>query len=180
MTENARRYLKLAATPITLLILLGIVVAGFWYGWRALTAPLPPDVDPCVPTDVGKALTSKSVQVNVLNGGYTKGLASQVGAQLAAKGFDVTGTGNTQDLVKQTVIVGVSKDSPEVKMVAGFFNKAVIKEDSYNKIDHSVTVMVGQTYGGFNAKAPTSIAVNGPVCLPAPSQSPTPSPSATP
>lgn len=177
MTENARRYLKLAATPISLLVLLGIIVAGFWYGWKALTAPLPPDVDPCVSTDVGKSLTTRSVQVNVLNGGYTKGLAGQVGKQLSSKGFDVTATGNTQDLVKQTVIVGVSKDSPEVKMVASFFNKATIREDSYNKIDHSVTVMVGQSYGGFNTKAPTSMAVSGPVCLPAPSQSPTPTPS---
>lgn len=175
-SESTRRYLRIAATPITLLLLLALVGVAFFFGWKGLTAPMPGDVvPPCVPTDVGKTLTTKSVSVNVINGGYTRGLAGDVGKQLTAKGFNVTDVGNTEDRVKQTVIVGVAKDSPEVKLVAAFFPKSAIQEDA-TKVDHSVTVKVGTTYGGFNAKAPTSLPVTGPVCLPAPSASPTPTP----
>lgn len=175
-SEATRRYLRIAATPITLLFLLALIALALTFGWKGLTAPMPGDViPPCVPTDVGKNLTTKSVSVKVVNGGYTRRLASDVGKQLTAKGFNVTATGNTDDRVKQTVIVGAAKDSPEVKLVAGFFQKADIQVDPA-KVDHSVTVKVGSSYGGFNAKAPTSIAVNGAVCLPAPSASPTPTP----
>lgn len=173
-SESTRRYLRIAATPITLLLLLALILVAFILGWKGLTAPTPGEVvPPCVSTDVGKALTSKSVSVNVVNGGYTRGLAGDVGKALTAKGFNVTDVGNTEDRVKQTVIVGVSKDSPEVKLVAAFFPKSTIQEDPA-KVDHSVTVKVGTNYGGFNAKAPTSMPVGGPVCLPAPSTSPTP------
>ncbi|AFV90810.1 hypothetical protein PACID_30460 [Acidipropionibacterium acidipropionici ATCC 4875] len=179
MTQSARHYLKLVATPITLLVLLAIIVVGFWYGWKALTAPFGPKAVPCVNTNVGKSLTTKSIELDVVNGGHTRGLAKQVANQLTAKGFSVTDTGNTDERVKQTVIVGVAKDSPEVKLVSAFFPKSTVRVDT-TRVDHSVTVMVGENYGGFNAKAPTSLAVSGPVCLPSPSATPSPSGSATP
>lgn len=173
-SETTRHYLRIAATPIILLVLLALIRIAFKFGWKGLTAPIPgPVIPPCVSTDVGKQLTPSAVSVNVLNGGYTHGLAGDVGKQLTAKGFNVTDVGNTQDQVKQTVIVGVAKDSPEVILVSGFFPKSVIQVDA-TKVDHSVTVKVGTSYGGFNAKAPAALPVSGPVCLPAPSASPTP------
>ncbi|AXE37633.1 LytR C-terminal domain-containing protein [Acidipropionibacterium virtanenii] len=174
MTQSARHYLKLVATPITMILLLAIIVMGFWYGWKSLTAPFGPKAVPCVNTDVGKALTSKSVQLDVVNGGHTRGLAGDVAKALTGKGFTVTDTGNTDERVKQTVIVGVAKDSPEVKLVAAFFPRSTVRADA-TRVDHSVTVMVGENYRGFNTKAPTSLAVSGPVCLPSPSPTPTPS-----
>lgn len=179
-SETTRRYLRIAATPIILVCLLALIGLAFKLGWKGLTAPIPgPVIPPCVSTDVGKQLTTKSVSVNVVNGGYTRGLASDVGKQLTAKGFNVTGVGNTEDRIKQTVIVGVAKNSPEVTLVSGFFPKSVIQVDAA-KVDHSVTVKVGTSYAGFNAKAPTALPVNGPVCLPAPSASPSPSTSPSP
>lgn len=178
MTPEVRRYLRLAGTPVTLVLLVVILVVAFKVGWKQLTAPpASARIQPCVNQNVGKALKTSDLSLVVLNGGHQHGLASTVGKQLKAKGFTVTGVGNTDERIKATIIVGYSKTDPEVRLVQGFFPKSTIREDK-TRVDHAVKVLVGETYAGFNAKAPTSIAVSGPVCLPSPS--PTPSATATP
>ncbi|GAA1370906.1 hypothetical protein GCM10009638_01040 [Luteococcus sanguinis] len=131
---------------------------------------------PCVDQSVGKALTTKQVTVKVYNGGRKTGLAGRVAAQLKAKGFIIGRTANTETRVTTTQIIGANPDNPEVKLVAGFFKGAKISGD--DRLDHSVDVLVGQETTGFTASAPTSIAVNGAVCLPA-TGTPTPSAAAS-
>ncbi|MEL4359140.1 MULTISPECIES: LytR C-terminal domain-containing protein [unclassified Luteococcus] len=169
-----QRYVRLFGTPITLLVLLGILVFGARWGWKNVIAPAPPaPLIPCTEQNVGKALTAQHVSVKVFNGGSRSGLASTVGTQLKGVGFKVVKTGNTDVEVSAPQIIGAAVDNPEVKLVAGFFPGAQIKADG--RADHTVEVLVGNQKTNFNPKAPASIAVTTPtVCLPAPIATPTP------
>ncbi len=162
-----QRYLRLFGTPITLLLLLGVLVYGAWWGYRNVTAPFAGNTpDPCVTQNVGKELKSGQVSVRVLNGGTQVGLAGRVGAELTGAGFKVTDVGNTSEIISSTVVVGASKNAPEVKLVLGFFKGATVRADQ--RTDGTVDVLVGDKYAGFNAKAARQISVpGGVVCLPA-------------
>ena len=61
-------------------------------------------------------------------------------------------------------MIGNSKDDPEVKLVAGFFKNAKTQGDG--RVDHVVDVLLGDDFAGYTTKPATSIAVDGPVCLP--------------
>ncbi len=173
--ETLPKPLRAILTPIILILLLLLLLGSAYWGFKEVTRPAPtPTPEPCVDQKVGKALTPKMVQVRVQNGGYTTGLALRVSAKLRKQGFKVSRPSNTDERVKQTIIVGASKDSPEVKLVAGYFKAAVIRADQ--RVDHSVDVLVGSDYAGFNKKAPKQVPVpGGTACLPKePSPTPTP------
>lgn len=164
-----RRVIAVIKTPLTLLVLVGLLVFGGWWGMKALTTPLPsPPPTPCVSRDVGAYLTSENVTVNVYNGGNQRGLAGEVAAALQDKHFIISKVDNSKDRNDHTIIKGASKDAPEVKLVAGFFNGATIQEDG--RVDHTVDVYVGAEWAADSIKldAPTQIPVPGKVCLPAP------------
>lgn len=167
------RVLRALRTPLTLLVLLGVLVYGAWWGWTNVAAPpAPPQRVACVDQKVVKnQLKSSQVTVNVFNGGKARGLAGTVAQDLRRKGFKTSRVGNTDaETVSTTIVVGASKNNPEVKLVLTFFKKAKVREDK--RSDHSVDVLVGNKYAGFNSKAATTIAVKTQtVCLP-----PTPTP----
>ncbi len=172
-----QRYVRMFGTPVTLLALLCVLIFGAKWGYDNVMAPPPAAPQtPCVDQSVGKALTTKQVTVKVYNGGRKTGLAGRVAAQLKAKGFIIGRTANTDTRVTTTQIIGANPDDPEVKLVAGFFKGAKVSGD--DRLDHSVDVLVGHETTGFTASAPTSIAVNGAVCLPA-TGTPTPSAAAS-
>lgn len=166
------RVFRIIRTPLTLLILLGILAFGAWWGWNNIVAPpekkAPP---PCVQTKVtDKALKTSQVTVRVFNGGDKKGLAGDVTRQLRAKDFNVLDASNSTETINKTVIVGNAAKNPEVLLVKGFFKGSTVKADSRD--DHTVDVLVGNKYGGFNSKAKKSYPVKtSTVCLPAASAS---------
>lgn len=161
------RVFRIVRVPLTLLVLLGVLAYGAWWGYTNVIKPLPePAPDPCVETSVTKGqLTSSQVTVSVFNGGNRRGLAGDVGRSLRERGFKVARSSNTQEKVGATVIIGASAKNPEVLLVRSFFKGATIKADK--RKDRSVDVLVGDRYAGFNKSAKTAIAVRTPtVCLP--------------
>ena len=170
------RIFRIARTPVTLLILLGVLCYGAYWGYTNVLAPVPPAAPtPCVDQSVkGGQLKSAQVTVSVFNGGDRKGLAGDVGRAMRQRGFKVAKMTNTAEKVQKTVIVGSDPKAPEVLFVKTFFKNSVVRGDK--RADHSVDVLVGNKYGGFNNKAKTTYAVKAStVCLP---QQPTASPSA--
>ena len=168
------RVFRIVRTPVTLLILLGVLMWGAWWGYTNILAPVPKiPPPPCVEQTLAKGeLKSSQVIVKVYNGGDRRGLAGDVGRSLRGKGFKVTLTTNTVEKISKTVIVGAGAKNPEVLFVKSFFKDAVVRADKRN--DGSVDVLVGNKYGGFNKDAKTTYAVKTKtVCLP--SQTPTPS-----
>ena len=163
------RVFRMVRTPVTLLILLGVLCYGAWWGYSNVLKPTPPPPPtPCVPQRVSQGeLRSTQVTVSVYNGGSKKGLAGDVGRSLRQRGFKVPKTSNTGQKIQKTVILGAGAKNPEVLLVKAFFKDADIKADK--RVDGSVDVLVGNDYGGFNKKAKTTYKVKAKsVCLPPP------------
>jgi hypothetical protein len=158
---------RLVRTPLTLLVLLGVLAYGAWWGFTNVIRPVPATpATPCVPQRVNEGqLRSSQVTVSVFNGGTKKGLAGDVGRSLRQRGFKVQRTTNTGEKIGKTVIVGAGAKNPEVLLVKKFFKKATVKVDK--RPDRSVDILVGNDYGGFNKKAKKTLKVNAKsVCLP--------------
>jgi hypothetical protein len=169
------RIFRVVRTPVTLLILFGMLLYGAWWGYNNILKPIPPlPPEPCVDQVVEKGqLKSGQVVVRVYNGGDRKGLAADVGRSLRGKGFRVVLTTNTVEKIQKTVIVGADGNNPEVLFVKSFFKEAVVRSDK--RVDRTVDVLVGNKYGGFNKEARTTYQVDTTtLCLP--SQSPSASP----
>jgi hypothetical protein len=169
------RIFRIVRTPITLLILLGVLLYGAWWGYRNIIQPVPkPPPPPCVEQTVTKGqIKASQVTVKVYNGGDRRGLAGDVGRSLRRKGFKVPLTTNTGERIQKTVIVGAGAKNPEVLFVKSFFKEAVVRADK--RTDGTVDVLVGNKYGGFNNNAKATYAVKAKtVCLPSQTPSPTP------
>lgn len=169
------RIFRVVRTPVTLLILFGVLLYGAWWGYNNIIKPIPAlPPEPCVNQSVSKGqLKSSQVVVRVYNGGDRKGLAADVGRSLRGKGFRVTLTTNTVEKIQKTVIVGADANNPEVKFVKTFFKEAIVRRDK--RADRSVDVLVGNRYGGFNRDAKATYQVDTTtICLPSQTPSPTP------
>lgn len=158
--SQAVRILK---TPVTLLALLLVLIGGGYWGYQALKAPVQKSANPCVMTDVGKELSPEEVTVRVLNAGTLSKRASLNRIYLNGHGFRVIYINNSEANVANTVIVGNSADSPEVRLVAQFYSGATTEGDG--RTDHVVDVIL--TDASTQVSNPVStVAVEGPVCLP--------------
>lgn len=177
--QAVRRIIRAIKTPVMLLLLLAFVGYGAAWGYEHATAPLPPrPPTPCVPVEVGTELTPPFVQVRVLNGGTRGGLAKNTATFLRSYDFRVIKVNNTDERLENTVIVGHAEDDPEVRLLAGFFKDATVRADG--RADHVVDVLLGSKTSYISNPKVTSIAVDGPVCLPADTRLPTPAPSPSP
>jgi len=137
--------------------MLAILTGAGYLGFQQLISPLKPTAPSCDATTVIGQLSSDQVSVNVFNGGTTNGLAGKLQTQLKGKGFNVLSIGNYSDTVLTTTIIGGTADAPEVTLVAGFFPDADITADG--RLDHTVDVLVGDSFAGINNKAPAKIDV---------------------
>ena len=161
------RVFRIVRTPLTLLVLLGVLAYGAWWGYTNVLKPLPPPAaDPCVEQKVAKGqLNAESGHGQRLQRGHRRGLAGDVGRALRERGFKLQRTANTGEKVGRDRHHRRGAKNPEVLLVTGFFRGAVIKADK--RKDRSVDVLVGDRYGGFNKNAKTTISVKTPtVCLP--------------
>ena len=155
-------------TPITMVILLGILVGGAWWGWNSLvnSSAEPTCVEQTLPNN---RLVPKQVVVNVYNGGAKAGTAAAVAELLTKRGFNVGKIANEPkgDKIDVVSVRGATDDAPEVRLIAGqLTQKALTVAD--NRTDHTVDLVLGRGYSSLKAKGLPSIAVppNTSVCLP--------------
>ena len=159
-----RQIIRVLKTPVTLVLLLLLVGYSAKWGYDNATAPIAARApEPCVMMDVGSKLTPDKVSVRVLNGGTKGGLAKRTSTYLRAYGFRVIRVNNTERRILDTVIVGNSKDDPEVRLLLGFFKGS--KAEGDGRVDHVVDVLLGENYA-VPDKPVTSVPVSGKVCLP--------------
>lgn len=163
------RVLRVLKTPVTLVVLLLVLLGAGYWSYKAATAPVVPESQKCVSTDVGKELTPSWVSVRALNAGGPSGIARSSARYLRSYGFKVIRVNNVEDPVTKTTIVGYAVDSPEVLLVAQAFPGAVIKADE--RPDHAVDVLLGPD-APLTLPRPKPVPVSGPVCV-APYSQPT-------
>ncbi|MGW6196242.1 LytR C-terminal domain-containing protein [Kribbella sp. NPDC055110] len=155
-------------TPITMVILLGILAGGGWWGWNSLVN------SSAQPTCTEQKLTNnrlvpKQVVLNVYNGGARAGSAGRVADALKQRGFNIDKTANEPkgDKVDVVALRGATADAPEMLLVAGQLNqKAVMIADG--RTDHTVDLVIGAGFGSVKLKGIPSVTVapGTTVCLP--------------
>jgi hypothetical protein len=155
-------------TPVTMVVLLGILVGGIWWGWNSLTNSSAGQT--CVEQKLpNNRLVPKQVVINVYNGGAKAGTAARTAEELQKRGFNIGRIANEPkgDKVDVVAVRGTAGNAPELRLVSGQLNqKAVPVAD--NRPDHSVDLVLGPRYNRLNTKGIPSIAVpaNTAVCLP--------------
>jgi hypothetical protein len=156
---------------LTALVLV-LAGGGFWGYHLIISGQRPLLPDPCVTMSLNE-LKPANVVVRVYNGGTIRGLAATVAKELKTAGFVIATTGNAEEPIHNTVIIGVSPDSPEVQFVASWFDEAIIRSDG--RPDHSVDILVGDAGNQITAAPPASLVIpSGQICLPSPTASATP------
>jgi len=151
-----------------MVVLLGILVAGAWWGWKSLisSSAEPTCVEQKLPNN---RLVPKQVVLNVYNGGAKAGSASRVAEVLKKRGFNIGKVANEPkgDKVDVAELRGASESAPELVLVAGQLNqKAVPVADG--RTDHTVDLVIGAGFGSVKLKGLPSVAVpaGSEVCLP--------------
>ena len=181
---NGRKVMRRLSTPITLVILLGLLGTGVVWGYKAVTAKLPGvPIPTCEIVDM-KVLKPPAVTVNVYNSGTMRGLAGRVSDRLAEGGFTIKKVTNTEAKVLTVLIRGAASDNPEVLLVAARFIEPQVESDG--RPDHSVDVILGSSFDekkGYAKKPLEEMPIpSGQICLPpsvTPTATPTPTPKAT-
>ena len=155
-------------TPITMVILLGILAGGGWWGWKSLinSSAEPTCVEQKLPNN---RLVPKQVVLNVYNGGARAGSAGRVADALKKRGFNIDKIANEPkgDKVDVVSIRGASAKAPEMLLVAGQLNqRAVMIADG--RTDHTVDLVIGSGFGSVRLKGIPSVqvAAGTNVCLP--------------
>jgi hypothetical protein len=155
-------------TPVTMVVLVGILVGGGWWGWQSLinSSAEPTCVDQKLPNN---RMVPKHVVLNVYNGGARAGSAQRVADALRKRGFNIGKVANEPkgDKVDVAELRGAAGNAPEIALVAGQLNqKAVPVGDG--RTDHTVDLVIGAGFGSVKLKGMPSVAVppDSTVCLP--------------
>jgi hypothetical protein len=151
-----------------MVILLGILAGGGWWGWKSLinSSAAPTCVEQKLPNN---RLVPKQVVLNVYNGGARAGSASRVADALKKRGFNIDKVANEPkgDKIDVVSIRGASETAPEMLLVAGQLNqKALMIADG--RTDHTVDLVIGAGFGSVRLKGIPSVqvAAGTTVCLP--------------
>ena len=165
---NSRR----TRSAITLVVLVAVLVAGAYLGWRALFAPLPGSDEPAATgpqcrdgVDAGDVLHTDDVTVSVYNAGSRSGLAGQTQDQLTARAFIPGDLGNAPpeyERVRFVRVLSPSRSDPAARLVALQFGANTVVEKAED-LGPGVEVIVGDQFVGLvdapkrlRAKAPGS------------------------
>jgi hypothetical protein len=157
-----------AISAVTMVVLVGLLVAGAWYGWKSMSAPLPGDDDP--PQRRAKArcddgvargdiVRTADVTVSVFNAGSVSGLADQTLSELAARGFIRGKVGNAPEALETVQFVRVlapTKSDPTAELVALQFGPNTMISESKDNLGAGVDVVVGDSFAGL-VDAPSEI-----------------------
>ena len=150
-------------TAFTLLVLVALVAAGGYYGYRALFAPV--GDGPTTGRDRGgcesglrrgETVRTRDVTVTVLNAGTRSGLAGQVQERLVGRGFLAGETDNAPDgqVVRVVRILAPARNDPAARLVAVQFGKGTFIQRSRDDLGPGVDVVVGDRFRGLAPDAP--------------------------
>jgi len=159
-----------ARTAITMLVLLGILVAAAYVGWIGLTQGLgesdrvaSEDPGPACSTPPPETVRSRSVTVSVFNAGAPEGQATATMAALTGQGFD---RGELADAPARVQVRGIvirsgGLDAGVVELVRRQFDRVRLAPKP-KVLGPGVNVLVGEAFDGLAQNAPRTISVAQP------------------
>jgi hypothetical protein len=154
-------------TPVTLVVLIGILAGGAWWGWNSLTESTAEPVCEWQQLPNGKLLP-KQVEVNVYNAGAKDGTARTTADALRKRGFLIGRVANEpgNQKVKGVAVRAAAADAPQVKLLQlQMRQRSPVVVDQ--RTDSSVDVLVGSGFAGVNTGFVTSVPVpGGKACVP--------------
>lgn len=156
-------------TAVTMLALVGLLVLGATWGWKALFAEVPGvgltvgEPGPsCTPEQVeaGQKLHARQVRVSVFNGGTRSGLAGETIDALERRGFISGEVGNAPSGVKarRVKVWTTTKNDPAARLVALQFGPGVKVKVTKKDLGAGVDVIVGNDFERLN-RAPRTVKV---------------------
>ena len=157
-------------SAVTMVVLVGLLVAGAWYGWQSISAPLPGGDDDPPQRRAAKArcndavargdlVGSDDVTVSVFNAGSVSGLADQTLSELTARGFVRGDAGNAPtelETVQFVRVLAPTEGDPTAELVALQFGANTVIQEFSDKLGPGVDVVVGDSFAGL-VDAPTEI-----------------------
>ena len=165
-----------AISAVTILVLIGLLVAGAYYGWQSISAPLPGDDEPdraerprCEEgISRGDVVQTKDVTVSVYNAGSRSGLADQTRSELVARGFIPGDVGNAPAELEEVRFVRVlapKANDPTARLVAMQFGANTYIEPVEQDLGPGVDVIVGDDFIGLvEARSKIKARRNGSGC----------------
>jgi hypothetical protein len=164
-------------TAITLVVLVGILVAGLLVGTKTLFAPIPssdPSASPsptCSPTSVkkGQRIRSKEVRVSVFNAGTRSGRATDTMRMLTARGFTAGSVGNAPSTakVKRVRVYTTQKNDLSAELVARQFGRRTKVVVTSTDLGPGIDVVVGDGFDKLSrARNVIVVRTSSSVCVP--------------
>jgi hypothetical protein len=140
-----------------MLILVGILCAGAWYGWTGLTSDdvqAEPEAEPTAECTTQKPVRvrTRDVLVSVFNAGAPTGTGGRVMDALIRRGFLRGEIDFAPDDIfrRGTVVYTADPQAPEVELVARQFRRPVIEKNA-TPPGPGVNVFIGAEFPGFRA-----------------------------
>ncbi len=171
-------------TGVTLLVLVGLVLAAVAYGYRSLTKPLPGSSTAlCTDAslDKGDLLYPDQVVVSVLNAGERSGLASRTMTALTERGFS---RGSVADAPRGADVATVQiwtddPRSPAVRLVRDNLGRKTTEVVRRDPVTQGIDVVVGDGFDDLvkarqRIRVRETITVCGPNGGVVPSEEPSP------
>lgn len=157
-------------TPITLLVLLGFLLAGAYVGWQSVTSSdtttktdtTTPTAPTCTTVSLrpGQVLRAKNIVVNTYNASSRSGLAGETLDALVAKGFKKGVAENAPDRadVANVTIWTDDATSPSVRLVAKQF-RGKVTITAGDALAPGVVILLGDNFTALRAEAPLRVKV---------------------
>ena len=164
-------------TAITLVVLVGILLFGAFYGMKSLFAPLPSDnaskapAAKCTTTNVkkGQKIRATQVQVSVYNAGTRAGLAQETLAKLHKRGFRNGDVGNAPSgtVVKRAQVWTTQQHDAAARLVAKQLGAGAPVRTVSKNLGPGVDVVVGNNFHKLaHVKSFLVVKRSGSACLP--------------
>jgi hypothetical protein len=163
-------------TPITLVVLVGVLLGAAYYGWNTIVdpgddnkaaAPTDPQTKPCKHKDMirkGTRIEAADVRVNVYNAGTQTGLASETMDALVEKGFKRGVADNLPSDIDATwgnvsIVLPDGEAVPQARLLGNQF-LGVVKFVKGPAGGNSMDVVVGDNFRGVRDASQTYVRVN--------------------